>query len=249
MSGEAYTEPGGNVSTELIERDETRLATVVPNGPMAILAQAVADGRPASELSQLMDLVERYEAKQAAAAYGEAVSKFQSLCPIVHKSRGTKESGAFGYTFASYDDVMRAAGPALKQCGLAINFSSEHVDSGIRVTCRIRHGSHYEDHTLTVPVPSMKVNDTQRYGAALSYAKRYALCAALNIVVSDEDDDAAQLNDLISEADAEKIRTLLMETNSDIKKFLKWAAVDRIEDMCVEKFQKAVKMLEAKPKA
>jgi hypothetical protein len=228
---------------------EYKPPAVVANSPMAILAQAVQAGTPASELTQLMDLAERYEANQAAAAYGAAITRFQSACPIVHKSRGTKESGAFGYTYASYDDVMRAAGPALRDCGLAINFSSEHVADGIKVTCRIRHGSHYEDHTLTVPVPSMKVNDTQKYGAALSYAKRYALCAALNIVVSDEDDDAAQLNDAICEADVEIIRSLLMQTNSDGKRFLKWAGVERIEDMSVGKFREAVKMLEAKPRA
>lgn len=236
------------MTTELMERDDT-LPAVQGNGPMAILSQAIQAGTPASELTQLMDLAERYEANQAAAAYGAAVTKFQAACPIVHKSRGTKESGAFGYTYASYDDVMRAAGPALRDCGLAINFSSEHVADGIKVTCRIRHGSHFEDHTLTVPVPSMKVNDTQKYGAALSYAKRYALCAALNIVVSDEDDDAAQLNDLISEADAERVRELLMLTNSDAKRFLAWAKVDRIEDLSVGKFRDAIKMLEAKPRA
>jgi hypothetical protein len=38
----------------------------------------------------------------------------------------------------------------------------------------------------------MRVNETQKFGAALSYAKRYALQGALNIVVTDEDTDACE---------------------------------------------------------
>lgn len=234
------------MQTELLLTEGARPPATTP---LAIIATAIERGVPAAELAQLMDLQERYERNQAAAAFGAAVARFQSLCPIVHKSRNTKESGNFGYAFASYDDVMRAAGPALKECGLALNFSSEHVDSGIKVTCRVRHGMHYEDHTLTVPVPSMKVNDTQRYGAALSYAKRYALCAALNIVVSDEDTDAANLDsEPIRESQLKQLRDLLMATNSDGARFLKWAKVERLEDLNVAKFHEAVKMLEAKPR-
>ena len=44
---------------------------------------------------------------------------------------------------------------------------------------------------MVMPVPQVgKVNDAQNYGAALTYARRYALTAMLGIV-ADEDTDAA----------------------------------------------------------
>jgi hypothetical protein len=196
------------------------------------LQVAIERGADPQVLLQMMELQERYDRNRAAEAFGEAITKFQSLCPIVHKGRSTKDSGAFGYTFASYDDIVRAASPALKECGLAVSFSTEHVEHGIKVTCRIRHGIHAEDCTLTVPVPNtLKVSDTQKYGAALSYAKRYALCAALNIVVSDEDSDAAGMHEVISESDFRALEQLLMESNSDFGRFCKAYGIDKVADL------------------
>lgn len=222
------------MQTELMLTEREPLPAVQSTNPMAILDAAVRSGRPVAELSQLMDLAERYERNCAAAAYNAAVARFQALCPPVYKSRSAKESGSFGgYTFCSYDDVMRVAKPHLDACGLSIGFSFEPTQAGLKTTCRISHGSHHHDHTLTVPVPSnLKVSDTQKYGAAVRYAQRYCLCGALNIVVSDEDNDAAGLEaEPISEADLRALEQLLMDSNSDMAKFCAAYGIQRVADL------------------
>lgn len=216
---------------------------------MAIIQAAAASGVDPDKLKPYFDLQERWEKNRAAEAFGHAITRFQSLCPVVHKAKSAKSSGNFqGYTYASYDDVMRAAQPALIQCGLAVSFSTEQVEKQLKVTVRIRHGIHYEDHSLTVPVPDMRVNDTQKYGGALSYAKRYALCAALNIVTSDEDNDAEGLREVITQEQYALLDELITETQSDRKKFLDWLGVDALGNVSRGDFDKAYQALQRKRK-
>lgn len=176
-------------STQMVVVDEQAMS------PLTLLHTALEKGVDPDRLGKLMDLAERWEENRASKAFADAITKFQKLCPPIHKSQmAGKSDGRMQYKFASYDDVMYVAGPILADCGIAISFTTDPSEHGLKATCRVRVGTHYEDHTLTVPIPDMRVNGTQQFGAALTYAKRYVLCAALNIVVTNEDDDASSQN-------------------------------------------------------
>ena len=213
--------------------------------PMAIIEAAINRGIDPDQLGKLLDLQERYERNRAAEAFGAAIARFQRDCPPITKSRKV-DAGPMRYRFASYDDVMKHAGPLLAECGIAVSFSTETTDRGLRATCRVRVGIHAEDYTLEVPIPDMRVNDTQKYGAALSYVKRYALCAALNIVVTDEDNDATGLGKLVSAEQIAEIKRLVEKTDTDHGRFLKWAGVASLDAMTVPKYHEAVAYLERK---
>lgn len=230
----------------------TELAEYVAPNPFTMLEAAIERGMEPAQLSQMMDLCERHERNQAAAAFGAAISKFQRLCPAVHKGRKAtinSPKGNYSYQFAGYDDVMRQAGPHLSECGIALSFSTEAIEKGIRVTTRVRVGIHAEDYTLDVPVPDMRVNDTQRYGAALSYAKRYGVCAALNIVVTDEDTDANTCYDPIDAEQEIEILELIERKNANKLGFLKWLCVESVSEIPAKDYAKAVAALRSKPDA
>lgn len=206
---------------------ENQLVPTAPAEPLALIEQAIAKGYDPAHLGQLMDLQERWERNRAAERFAEAISSFQAEVPVVLKERVANIEGAnskWEYNYAGYDDIMRKIAPLLAKYQIVITFSSDQVPQvGIKTTCRVRVGVHFEDHTLTVPIPQMKVNDTQKFGAALSYAKRYALCAALNIVVSNEDDDAAKQLDNVDEEEVAALKDLIETKNVDLPRFLTWA--------------------------
>lgn len=213
--------------------------------PISLISKAIENKISPDQLGKLYDLQERFEKNEAAKAFSLALAQFQSRMPVVFKSRTAKVKD-WQYSFASYDDVMRDAAPILADCKIALSFSTEPAQGGIKVTCRVRHGTHFEDHTLTVPIPAMTVNDTQRFGAALSYAKRYALCAALNIVVSDEDDDASRQMELVNAQDLAQLKELIEEKRADMERFMKWAGVKKLEEMTKDTWLKAMDMLRRK---
>lgn len=225
-----------------------RMTTLpVVASPLALIQSAIEKGHDPEQLGKLMDLHERWEVNQAAAAFADALTTFQAKCRPIRKARSAGE-GRFKYSYAGYEDVMRAVGPLLAECGIAVSFSTQTHEKGIRVTLTLRVGTHTQDNTLDVPIPAMSVNDTQKYGAALSYAKRYSLCAALNIVTTDEDDDAQHCVDPISDQQAMEIDAFCQEHNIAKGPFLKYMGVTAIEHIAAPDFRKAMDGLRAKAK-
>lgn len=232
----------------------TELATVPANDGqqlMSIIDRALSSPDfDVAKLQGVLDLKREWDRDRAAEAYAEAISRFQHRCPHVHKGR-TADAGRMKYGYASLDDVMRVAQPHLTDCGIAVAFSTESKDGNIRVTVRLRVGIHHEEHTLEVPVPSsMPVNDTQKYGAALSYAKRYALCAALNIVCTDEDNDAGGLEvERISAEQEVEIAEYLEQHGIDRQATLEWRKVERISEIAAKDFDEVMRGLRNKAKS
>jgi hypothetical protein len=87
--------------------------------------------------------------------------------------------------------------------------------------------------------------NSQKWGAALSYAKRYALCAALNIVVTDEDNED-QLGTTIDADQLTEIELLIRDVNADVPKFLAWAGVKTLAELPAAKYAEAARMLRSK---
>ncbi len=213
--------------------------------PAQVIQKIVADGR---DPGPMMGVFEQWEARIASDQFGHALATFQGVCPQIKKNRQIDLGGGKGPMFASLDDIMREIQPHLTACGIAVTFSAGMTDGGqMRAVCTVRHGRHSEQSEVTLPVPSqMRVNDTQKMGAALSYAKRYALCAALNIIVTDEDVDAAGMVETISEEQIDTLNQWIQTTNTDIDRFLKWLEIDKLANMSVKQFPQALAELKRK---
>lgn len=174
-----------------------------PGNPMDLLSMAVERGTDPAQLEKLTELYERWQRNQAAQAFADALASFQRDCPQIHKSRKADR-----FAYASYDDIMHQVQPVLADCGLSVSFDMEQTQANM-MTCTVivKGGVHEQRTKLTVPIPdSIKVSSTQQYGAAVSYVKRYALCAALNIVVTNEDREEA----LAEKAKPSQYRTALV---------------------------------------
>lgn len=246
---------------ELMDKPEVvNITTYTPPDPMAMLAKMVENGVDPDRLGKMLDFVERLHARQAQERFATALAAFQAECPAVFKHRQAgKEGTKFGtYQFASYDDVMEAAGPVLARHQIAVSFDTAHTEGEqgmptLRVVVRLRVGSHFEDRTFTTPVPTeMGVTNTQKFGAALKYAMRYALCAALNIVTTDQDTDAANVYATLSGDQIEQLNDLIEKKQANLKRFLAWAAektkkkIEDLGDLPQSVFAEAMSMLKQK---
>lgn len=246
--------------TEVLPSPAVHNAQLVTTGPdpMRLLAAALEKGTDIDKLGRLFDLAERYEKAQAAVRFAAAITGFQRECPRVKKDRkaaiqGKDGKAGYGYKFANFEDVDRVAAPLLAKYEIVVTFDTEHIANGstaaIKTICRVRVGTHVEETKLSVPVPQMTVNDTQRYGAALSYAKRYAMCAALKIVVADEDDDGMSLVERVNDEQVQVLRDELKRTGTTEAAFLHWMAAQQMEGVLARDYDKALDFLRRKPDA
>ena len=162
-------------------------AEYASGNPMALIADAVEKGVAVDVIERLFDLKERWEKMEAKKAFDSAMQGFQSELPQIRKQR----KGMHGTAYASYDDIMYVIRPLLNKHGLTVSFNSEQESGTLKMDCLVSGHGHTETSTAVLPIPKeMKVNDTQRMGAAFSYGRRYLIQNALNIIVTGEDRDA-----------------------------------------------------------
>lgn len=101
----------------------------------------------------------------------------------------------FKAKYATYDAIIGAVRPILAEHGLALMQTphSGYDDDGkpdprAIINTTLVHTSGQTMELGTIAVPAKKANDPQAFGSAMTYAKRYALCAALCIPTGDDDD-------------------------------------------------------------
>jgi hypothetical protein len=99
----------------------------------------------------------------------------------------TKTGADFQYTYAALPDIIDSIRIVLHENGLAFAQSVVSNDGMVGVSTIIYHRGGHAEHFGPLYMPAGQT--PQEYGSATTYARRYALCAALGIA-ADSDDDA-----------------------------------------------------------
>jgi hypothetical protein len=122
-----------------------------------------------------------------------AVLKVQAKLPTMPKDRKvkvqTKSGGEYEYSYTPLDTIVERVGPPLlAENGLVwMTFPRRSANGELVLRYRLSHAATGE--VLEDEIPLMlEHQDAQGLGSAITYARRYALCAVLNIV-GDADDD------------------------------------------------------------
>jgi hypothetical protein len=89
-------------------------------------------------------------------------------------------------TYATLDSVLEAVKPGLDAAGLAIAQLIETNEQGR--TFLVTNLMHESGEVLKSAFPLPDTQDPQKLGSAITYARRYSVCAILS-VTADEDDD------------------------------------------------------------
>ncbi len=97
-------------------------------------------------------------------------------------------------TYARFEDLNRIVKPILQRHNLTISFTPGGSDTRVTIGTVIRHANGIVKEYEPLPLPfetSGSKNNVQGVGSSISYGKRYAMCAVLNITVEAEDDDGS----------------------------------------------------------
>ncbi len=183
----------------------------------------------------LMGVFERMQTKSAEQAFNTAFVELQSTMPKVKATEPVPNNdGSVRYRFAPYEAIMDQVGPLLVTHGFTVSFSNRYDGNRIIAICTLRHrAGHSAANEFAVRIGSgpPKASEAQADGAAATYAKRFALCNALNIRIEKLDNDAQLVGATISKAQADLLRQRVRATGSDEKSFLKYAGADSFENI------------------
>ena len=120
-------------------------------------------------------------------AFAAAAAAFQCLSNPPKTSK--VNAGAKSYYFAPLPEILDAVRPILGTHGLFVRFQTQPHEGGLLVTCEVVHASGVV--VSQASLVSAGGTNMQVVGSGLTYARRYALTAALGIAADDDDDGEA----------------------------------------------------------
>jgi len=124
-------------------------------------------------------------AKALAAAQGE----FGQIKKDKTAKVRMKTGGEYSYSYADLASVRDAVTPALSKHGLAVVHTFR--PNGGQVQYLETSLIHTSGASITSSYPIPAIGAHQEIGSAITYARRYSLCAILGVVAEDDDDGAA----------------------------------------------------------
>jgi hypothetical protein len=175
---------------------EQAMVAVAPKPePEQMIMVAIEHGAPIEVIERLYALAKDATRDRQRAAYHAALAGFQGEVPPIPKRHtatidSQRTGGHYTYTYAKLADIQQIIGPVLARWGLSYKFQPRYDPD--RLVCVLHHADGYDDDTTEVRMvtdQSARMNAIQVGGSALTYAERYALCAALGIA-PEEDTDA-----------------------------------------------------------
>lgn len=176
-----------------------------------LISQAITEKLPIETMEKLFALKERHDANVAKEAYVSAMSTFQSVCPIIEKTKKVlnKDGRTVRYQYAPIDAIAEQIKKPLADNGLSYKWEVENKVGFINATAIVTHRlGHSEKSSFEVPIDTEGyMTAPQKYASALTFAKRYSLCNILGISTGEEDTDAT---DVGGEKDVKDVKSKIV---------------------------------------
>lgn len=244
-----------------------------PDAMMALIERiATTPGVNLDALDRIVALRERVQANEARAAFTRDFAAMQPELPAIdakgmivvfskadrEKSGGPRadDTPQQSTPYALLADINEVIRQPLSDHGFALSFRTGLAGDGkLTVTGVLMHrDGHQEETTVTLMHDSSgSKNNVQAVGSSISYGRRYATLALLNITSRapqdqkvDDDGRAAGAGETIGPDEIAYVHQLLRDTGSDIGKFLAFIKVGSVEAMTMADYKRAIDMLNRK---
>lgn len=221
-----------------------------PASIQGLLHYALEKGADVGALEKLVDLHERVTKTEAAREFARAMAAFQAECPPIKKDStakiATRGGSGYSYTYAELDSIAATVNPLLRENGLSYTWNSSVDERGAMLTCIciVRHiNGHSESSNFTLPIANdSAMSPQQKVAAALTFARRQSLVAALGLVTTDEDTDAVRREvdrTPINADQADQLDELIDDAEIDRARFLRFLGVEKLADLAATRFDEA----------
>lgn len=238
---------------EVVKHEPRTVAPVEGEGNiLSVIARAAADPNvDIDKLERLLEMQERVIARNARAAYYDALAELQPKLPVIKERGGIKDrNGNIQSTYSLWEDVNEAIRPLLAEHGFSLTFKVSRTQDQIITTGVLAHrGGHSEQTELSLPTDtSGSKNAVQAVGSSTSYGKRYTAFALLNITSTGEDDDgqAGGAPEPVDNVRLNLLNGLADAVGADKRKFCGYLKVDSLKDLPASRYDEAVARLREK---
>lgn len=225
--------------------NELQTTTQEQQNFLAIVEKVALDPNTnVDKMSKILDMQERILDKQAEMEFNQAMAQAMAQIPSFVKSKDGHH-----YKYATYESINKAVKPIIAKHGLFITFATDFQQEAkhVLVIAKITHkAGHSENTQMRFPFdPSGSKNEIQATGSAISYGKRYTMCALLNISTHDEDDDGFIDVKTIGTKEIERINNGLDKSGIKLEILCEYMEVEKLSDIKLNKYNNALVYLKA----
>lgn len=219
---------------------------------MSVIERVASDpGSDIAKLEKMLDMQERVLNRNAAQSFTADMAMMQGEMPRVFKL-----ASGHNTTYARLEDINDTVRPVLQKFGFAVTFKTDQPSpKDVTITATLSHREgHKESSSLTLPCDtSGSKNAVQAVGSTISYGKRYAMCALLNISTGD-DTNGYKLGDVPGEKNvwaadfmsAEQVKSIISacETSGVVIADVEYRAGAKLEQIPSSRFEAAMAWVE-----
>ncbi len=220
-----------------------------------LLALLVQKDASMEMIEKFMDLRDREEAKEAKRLYVLAMAGFKKDPPEILKTKHVEYKNSKQQTVqwdhAELGEICEAINRGLSEHDLFSNWDLEQPDEKtVVVTCTVTHSAGHSEHVTMKAPPDTSGGKDQLMAMTSTNTRlqRFTLLAVVGIAAKGMDREApsnGMLAEYIDEEQLKGIKKAVKETGADEKRFLKFAKIERLEDLLSANYGDAIKALKA----
>ncbi len=233
-----------------IQTKEPSVAQML-SGALASIQSGQVTSQYADVLEKMMNLYANEEKRRAEKDFAAALVDLQGETIRVQATKAVDvKAGVPRYTFAPYEEIMAVVQPILTRHGFSITFDTKIDGDRLYSVCTLTHkaghsrSNQFAVRFTTPPGSSSAQGDM----STKSYAKRGALCDALNISI-EHDDDARMIGKPIGQALALDLEDRVRKVGADEDAFLKYAGAKTYAEISDERYPALDELLKRKEAA
>jgi hypothetical protein len=242
MSAVAQRQP------EIIESAPGQIVPLAPSTPMQMLATAIDRGMSPEVIDKLMTLGDRWDQNNARKEFFKAFAAFKSEAITIARNKDITDGPLKGKKYAELFSFVDAVTPALSRNGLSASWElTKDEPAWIEVTCIIEHvNGHSKRVAMGGPPDSGGAkNAIQARVSTVTYLERQTLKAACGVAERGDDNDGGKASGKAVSAEQAKALCDLIETKivGTEARLLRWARVEKIEDIPAARYDEAMEKL------
>ncbi len=230
-----------------MERSDNQVAVSEQGGFLAMMERLALSNVDVVKIEKMMDLHERMLNRNAKSAFAADYVRMKPHLPKVLRTKNNTQTKS---KYAPLENINQAVDPILEQYGFGTSTKIlSQTDDSVTVRVELWHkDGHIEETTITMPLDKSGIQGTvnktgpHATSSSVTYAKRVAICALLNISTGD-DKDGNQDASVIDTEQAAGIDTLLRETGARRDDFLKQFKITAVSDLKIEDYKNAHALL------
>jgi hypothetical protein len=227
---------------------ESRDIQTIDNSPAGIMQIALNKGIDIDRIEKMLELQEKWEAREAKKTYAKAMAEFKANSPeiikTVHVEYRNNKGDLVQWDHSELGKICEDITKGLSPYGFWHKWEKRKEDGMIYIKCILTHADGHSESVEDFGPPDTSGNkDALKADASTTtYLQRHTLLAVTGLAEKGTDRDSIpDKAETITHDQINALQKIIDDKNIDTVEFFKWAKVEKIDDILSKSYDLVLK--------